>query len=277
VDVRLLVLGDLCVDIIHPSGPARYGEEHELGDLDFSIGGCAANFAITSAALGMRPALISAIGRDFATGFLRGRLSEAGVKPLLIESRQKNAFSIIALDKAGERSIQSESNCLHEITAKKAERMLHAVNPGDFLFISGFYQLDNMRPGFAGLLKKMDGRKAVICFDTSFDMHGKWDISAYLPFIDYLFVNEVEIRHVEKGANTRERASYLLSKGAGNVILKQGADGATLFRKYGNPLKAKALKVRAVDTTGAGDAFNAGFVFGLMRGWSLRSCMLSAV
>jgi glucosamine-6-phosphate deaminase len=273
----LFAVGDMCVDVLQKtSSQAVFGEERALDDLSFSIGGNAANFAVVAGKLGLNPILVSATGTDFATRFLRDQLSDAGVRSRMVKSKRQNAFSSIAVNKAGERAIQSVKNCLCEMTARRVERMLlPGLSDGDIVFFGGFFHLENMRPGFRRLLAKVKGRHAVVCFDTCFDTLGVWDISRFLPFIDYLFVNEVELKHIAKGGSAQARLGFLLQKGASAVVLKQGAGGAAIFRRHMKPAAVKAVRSKAVDTTGAGDAFNAGFVFGLTRGWSLQNSALA--
>ncbi len=275
---KLFAVGDLDVDVLQGiSCPAKFGEEHALRALEFSIGGNAANFAVIAAKLGLQPVLVSVIGSDFATPFLLSELAKAKVTTSLVKSRQKNAFSSIAVDMRGERAIQSIKNCLLELTSAKAvQLLLPKLRAGDIVLFGGFFHVANMRKGFPQLLKKIRNRGAITCFDTCFDRTGRRGISAFLPFFDILFTNETELKHVAKGKTTGARASFLLRKGCRCVVLKQGAKGATLFTQGAKPIAAKGLKVKAVDSTGAGDAFNAGFAFGLLRNWSMRNCLLAA-
>ena len=130
-----------------------------------------------------------------------------------------------------------------------------------------------MRPGFKELLQKIKKKKAVVCFDTCFDTRGKWDISSFLPFIDFLFVNDLELKHIAKGSTMKKRVAFLFKNGSRVVAVKQADKGATLFVKGFPSEHFESCAGKVVDTTGAGDAFNAGFVFGLMNSWSLDSCM----
>jgi len=270
----LFAVGDLCVDVLQEiSGKISFGEERALRGLDFSIGGNAANFAVISAKLGLKQSLTSAIGDDFATPFLKKELAKAKVSLNLIPSGERNAFSIIAVNRRGERAIQSVKNCLSEINSKKVEKIiLPKLGAGDIVFFGGFYHLENMRHGFKALLRKIKKKKALVCFDTCFDTAGKWDIGAFLPFIDYLFVNDIELAHIAKGKTMRRRVGALFKKGARCVAVKQAAKGATLFVKGMPPLHFPSVAKKVLDTTGAGDAFNAGFVFGLLHGWPLGDC-----
>jgi len=272
---QLFSVGDLNVDIFQElSTKPVFGEEYLLNDLVFSIGGCAANFSVIAAKTGLKPVLVSVLGKDFATPFIKKQLSKAGVETLLLKSNKKNSFSMFLIKKDGERAIESIKNCFEDVTSKKfAKLLLPKVRRGDVVSFGGFYNLENLRPGFASFLKKLKKKGAIVTFDTSFDPQKKWTIDSFLPFIDYLFVSQNELPHIAKGRNTAQRINSLFRKGTRVVLLKQGRKGSSLFVKGFKPQKFEAIKLRAVNTTGAGDSFNAGFVFGLMHGYSLNNCM----
>ncbi len=272
---RLFAVGDLCVDVLQGilSRPV-FGEEHALNSLDFSIGGNAANFSVFASKLGLEPVLVSAIGKDFATSFLKKGLKKAHVGFSLVESTKGNAFSVISIRQDGGRAILSKKNCLSGITASDvASRILSKVRADDVVFFGGFYHLKKLRAGFVPLLKKLRAKKAIVCFDTCFDTANIWTLNKFFPFIDFLFTNEVELKHIVKGNSETARVQSLLKKVTGAVILKRGRLGVSLFVKGAQAVDVPAIKAKAVDTTGAGDAFNAGFVFGLMNRFSLFNCM----
>jgi len=275
MEKRLFVVGDFNVDILQElSKEPKFGEEHLLNELVFSIGGCAANLAVIASKTGLRPTLVSILGTDFATPFLEKQIAAEGVKGIFLRSKLDNSYSMILVNNKGERAIQSIKNCFEEVSSKKFGRLLlPKVRVGDIVCFSGFYNLENLRPGFEKLLKSVKKKGAVTCFDTSFDPQGIWNINNFLPFIDYLFVNDVELEHIARGANTSKRIDSLFRKGANHIVMKQGGKGATLFVKGFKPEYFPTAKVKVVDTTGAGDSFNAGFALGLMRGWSLGNCI----
>lgn len=275
---KLFSVGDLGLDVLQEIGTGlQFGEEHALRSLDFSIGGNAANFAVIASKLGLKPVLVSSIGKDFATSFLRKNLAGAGVSSKFFKSPHPNSFSVIAVNRRGERAIQSVKNCLNDITAKRVEKILLPQLRGqDIVFFGGFYHLTRLRPGFLPLLKKIKKKGAIVCFDTCFDTTGKWNIAKFLPFIDFLFVNDIELKYVAKGSSLKKRAELLLKKGAGCVAVKEAGKGATVFAKSFSAMRFPSLASKVVDTTGAGDAFNAGFVFGLLHGWSPNNCALAA-
>ena len=274
---KLFVAGDLCVDVSQEGrSKAVPGEEHELKGIAFSAGGCAANFSVISGRLGLKPVLVSAIGDDFAAPLLKKELSKAGVRLKLKASRKPNAVSLISLGRAGDRAIQSVTNCLDDITAADIRKsVLPGLSKGDLVYFGGFFHLKNIRRGFAGLLRAIRGRSALVCFDACFDMRGEWDVAGLLPLIDYLFLNEKELMHLSEGGSAGERAENLLKSGAGHVILKRGSMGSSVYCTGSPATHAGAVGGKAKNTTGAGDAFNAGFLFGVTRGWTLRDCALA--
>jgi len=274
---QVFSVGDLGVDILQEiSHSVEFGEEHSLKELDFSIGGNAANFAVIGSKLGINPVLLAAIGKDFSTKFLKKELAKAKVPSKLIKSGKPNAFSIILVNKRGERSIQSVKNCLSEITSSRvAKALLSKLKAGDIVFFGGFYHLQKFRPGFGRLLVQIKKRKALVCFDTCFDTYNVWNISEFLPLIDFLFVNDIELKHIAKGNTMAKRVDFLFRKGATCVAVKQSSTGSTLFVNGLKPKTFSSVAGKVVDTTGAGDAFNAGFVFGLVNDWSLFNCMIA--
>ena len=274
---QVFAVGDITVDVLLGlKKGAKFGEEQALDDLVFSVGGNAANFAVVGSKLGFNPKLVSILAEDFVAPFLRKELAKAKVSAHFAKGLQGNAFSIVAVKSNGERAIHSMKQSLSELTASQVSKLvLPALKKRDIVFFGGFFHLAKLRPGFKQLLSKIKKRGAVVCFDTCFDTFGKWKIAGFLPFIDYLFVNEVELKNVSSGSSMRACVERLFKNGATVVVVKQGRKGATLFAKHSKPKHFNALSKKAVDTTGAGDAFNAGFVFGLLNKFSLGKCVLA--
>jgi sugar/nucleoside kinase (ribokinase family) len=95
---------------------------------------------------------------------------------------------------------------------------------------------------------------------------------ALLPLIDIFFPNEVEANRMTGEKDPAKMLRRMASAGAQRVALKLGADGAALLWD-GDIFEIKACPVRAIDTTGAGDCFNAGFLHFWLRGESPLSCL----
>ena len=112
-----------------------------------------------------------------------------------------------------------------------------------------------------------------VSFDVGWDMTGVWyeGIFDLLPMIDVLFMNETECQHYTRCEDIETGARKLAEK-AGMAVIKLGKTGAMAI-KDGEKYFAPAYIVQAVDTTGAGDSFNAGFIYGFLQGLPMEECL----
>lgn len=99
-------------------------------------------------------------------------------------------------------------------------------------------------------------------------------LSDVLPHVDLLFVDETEARQLTGRADIDAAAAALRAAGAQTVIVKQGADGSTLFDAAGRQQQDAVTVGALVDTIGAGDTFDAGVLYGWLQGWAWARCLL---
>jgi sugar/nucleoside kinase (ribokinase family) len=109
--------------------------------------------------------------------------------------------------------------------------------------------------------------------DTGWDPADRWDAAVWelLAQADFFLPNESEAQRLS-GQDTVEGALEWLAGRIPLVVIKLGAEGA-IARRGDEVVRVSSLPVRVVDTTGAGDSFDAGFVFAYLRGLSLRECL----
>ena len=97
-----------------------------------------------------------------------------------------------------------------------------------------------------------------------------------LPYVDFFFCDETEARNLAGEDDLVVCASVIMDYGPSTVVIKQGQDGATVYQaglEYHQP----AIQLgELVDSIGAGDAFDAGFIFGVLAGWPIDKCALFA-
>jgi len=272
--MKIFVVGDITLDILCKTGNyAKPGEETGLESLDFSLGGNAANFAFAASKLGFKTELFSAIGNDFATSFLKKQLSSCGIKQSLKKTALHNACSVILVGKKGERSIYSEKGALETLSSKDIEKkLLPKLKHGNIVFFGAYFHLAKMHKGFPKLLKKIRKKGCAIAFDACFDTYGKWKVMHLLKCLDIFFLNELELEHIAKTKNKSKAVKKLFSKGASIIVLKKGAKGSELFLPDFS-VSVPASKANAVDTTGAGDIFNAAFLYAFFSGASEKKSL----
>jgi sugar/nucleoside kinase (ribokinase family) len=273
----VLAVGDICVDFVTP--PL---EDFSLGDRQMWIpalpmmpGGNAANFAFASAALGERTGLAACLGGDSISDFLRRRLHASGITSFVKVRSNAVAGRTIAISHAdGTRQLitANGSNLAFspfDIPAKAlAARHVHR---------SGYWWTPQLqgRPT-ANLLRRARDRGSETSLDISTDPEGWPDrrrggVLAALPSVTIFFGNEQEVRGLFGTKSLRTAAEEALGHGVDVLAVHRGAKGCTIAAK-GDRFDIPAFRIAPRNPTGAGDVFNAGFVFGRLRGWDLRRC-----
>ncbi len=245
---------------------------------ELNIGGCAANTGVVLKKLGVDVAVIGKVGDDNLGKFMLGKLKEEGldVSGMMIGKEANTSGTAVFIHSDGERSF------LHSIGTnahlKLAEINFDFVKQFSILHIAGAL----LMPGFDGdplaeTFKTAKEAGITTCLDTAWDSTGRWmsALEKSLPYVDYFLPSIEEARMITGKDKPEDVASFLLSKGVGNVGLKMGKEGSFIM----NPSekhRCNALDITVVDTTGCGDAYTAGFIAGLARGFSFEKCGLLA-
>ena len=136
------------------------------------------------------------------------------------------------------------------------------------------YEGSKNHAAYLSLLKRVKAEtEATVSFDLGWDPTGEWNpqIKELFPYIDVLFMNETEAIHYGR-TKTAQEAAREFAKECDRVVIKLGSSGS-LAIENGKEVFLPAYRVKAMDTTGAGDSFNAGFVYGFLTGKSLEECL----
>jgi sugar/nucleoside kinase (ribokinase family) len=141
--------------------------------------------------------------------------------------------------------------------------------------VGGGLKLVNL--DLADLMRRAKSCGAITSLDTDWDVNGSWmrRIEHAMPHVDYFLTNQEEAAMLTGRDDFREAATALLSLGPKAVVIKRGACGASLVTRDGLA-DFPAYRVTVHDTTCAGDAFVAGFLWGIDRGGSLDESMRQA-
>lgn len=254
-------------------------EKGKLGLVDkisLQIGGCAANVVIDLAKLGLKTTVIGKIGDDNFGKFLLDTLNseKVDVSGLKVDKNVSISASMVMISGDGERSI------LHSFGAN-AKFGFDDINPevvknSKILLIAGtFLMPDFDGEGTEKLLTFAKENGVLCCMDTAWDSKGQWikKIESSLKYLDWFLPSYDEACEMSGKTKPEEIAQFFNSKGVKNVIVKLGNEGC--FVKPGNEkgyLVPAFNKVKAIDTSGAGDSFCAGFIAGLYKGWDIPAC-----
>ncbi len=264
----LLVLGDCNPDLVLSGGdvePAFGQVERLVDEARLVIGGSAAITACGAARLGVATALAALVGDDHFGRFMLDALAERGVDVSACATDRVRPTGItVVLSRGDDRAILTAPGTIAALAATDVG--IDRVRDCRHLHISSYFLQTALRPGLAGLLTAARTAGATTSLDTNWDPDGRWDagLSSLLPLIGHLFCNEQEVAAL--GGADR------LAQHGVTVVMKRGPKGATLTDGR-QRLEAAAPPVAVVDTTGAGDSFNAGFIAGLLHGRSPQECL----
>jgi sugar/nucleoside kinase (ribokinase family) len=143
----------------------------------------------------------------------------------------------------------------------------------DHLHLTSYYLQTGLRPSFVSLFQQAKASGLTTSFDPNSDPRDKWDrnIDAVLNYTDVLFVNEREAMKLTR-SNTLNDAFRTLGAKVNCAVVKRGARGATAIQNA-EVFNDRGFRVRAIDTTGAGDSFDAGFLSAYLRHEPLAECL----
>lgn len=244
-----------------------------VDEMSLHTGGCAVNAATALARLTIPVEVIGKVGNDPFGDFLITVMNERGIgtRGVRRDDTAGTSATMVMVDPDGERRF------VHYIGAN-AYLTLDDV---DFGLLSGAAILhvggSLVMPGIDGeptgeLLRRAREGGTITFLDTVWDDTGRWMklLSPVLPYVDYFIPSLSEAQALTGLQDPDDVARSLLECGPRTVALKMGDQGCLIRTASGDRLRLPAYQVEAVDATGAGDAFAAGFIAGVYLGWSLE-------
>lgn len=271
---EVICLGILAADVVAKpvkNIPAK-GKLELVERMELHLGGCAANTGVDLARLGIKTAIIGKVGRDGFGDFLTEKFRKEGleVRGIKRDSQANTSVTMVMVDETGERTF------LHYIGANaslREEEIDLDMFPGArILHLAGFY----LMPGFDGepasrILKKAREKGVITSLDTCWDSQGRWLslLKPCLPVTDIFLPSIEEAKEISAEKEPEKIAKFFLKAGVKTVGLKMGERGSFIASDK-EAYTLKPYQVKVVDATGAGDAFVAGFLAGLVRGLSLK-------
>jgi len=246
-----------------------------VDEILLSVGGCAANAAIGLAKLGASAQIIGKLGADSFGRYVKTEVAQAGVNVdgLTETVSSQTSASVVTVSGDGERTIlhcfgANASFCLDDID-------FNIIRRSKILFIAGTF----LMPAFDGqgareLLKKAREAGILCCLDTAWDPSGRWmdTVSQCLPYLDWFMPSCEEAVQLSGRSMPEDMAAVFAGMGVKNVVIKLGSKGCYVKPQDADGFAVPAYSVTAADTSGAGDAFCAGFIFGLSKNWTIEDC-----
>jgi ribokinase len=278
----VLVVGDANPDLILRGDvvPRFAQAEQLLTAADLVIGGSGAIAAHALARLGRSTRLVAAIGRDAVGDLMESLLSDGGVDTsALVRDDQASTGITVVLSAPGDRAVLTHLGAISTLAPAHVTAALdHAVRDGArHVHVASYFLLGELAKALPALLQEARARGLTTSLDTNFDPTEQWrGVAALLAHLDLLLPNAAEALALAGAAtDLTEAATQLASKGP-VVVVKNGAEGALRVDQAGEVIHEAGSPTHPVDTTGAGDTFDAAYIDSLLRGLDPRECLRRA-
>ncbi|QWF83523.1 carbohydrate kinase family protein [Amycolatopsis sp. CA-230715] len=267
--MKISVIGNLGLDVVAAQVDRMPppGTEVMIDTIDVRPGGSAGNTAMALAALGVRHELHASLGDDTTATLVRALLTEGGVdcSHLRTTPGTPTAVSIAVQSNRRDRGFLATDGHLRSYDRDSVPR---EALTADLVLFTGYFTTPALQgPPTEQMLRQVKASGGRTLFDPGSDPDG-WrphtltTLKSLLPLVDVFLPNARELAVVAGIEDPRAATKALHELTGGHVIAKLGADGC-LGIGPGEDFTCSARSARTADTTGAGDAFNAGLLYGL--------------
>jgi len=246
-------------------------EESFIIDCEETCGGSAANTIVGLARLGCRVGFIGKVSCDREGKMLLEDFRKEGVDTngIILSKHDRSGTVMGFVDEKGERALYVDSGVNDTIEFKEIKK--EYAFQTNFLHLTSFVGEKSFQ--IQRKLVEILPKKIKLSLDPG-ELYARKGLATLAPIITRAFVlmpNLSELELLTDMAHYRKGAELLLKKGVEMVAVKLGSKGCYVTDGKESHL-IEAFKVKVVDTTGAGDAFCAGFLYGLISGKSLYEC-----
>lgn len=278
---RILVAGELNADLIMSGLPSLPVLGRELISTGFSmaLGSSSAITAARLAALGaedptVRVDFVGLVGRDDIGQFVVDQLRHFGVHTDLIQHVDLPTGITIALTFAHDRALLTYPGTIVAFDGMPLTETLLAGYR--HLHVGSYFLQTALQPHLASVFEKARRQGLTTSLDVGWDPSESWMQNPYLA--DVLLQTDIFMPNETEAAALAPDMDHLRQLVPGTVIVKRGKHGAVAYERGAHPVQLPAYSVTAADTTGAGDAFNAGFLFAYcIRGESCVTALELAI
>ena len=281
-DFDLLVIGDINADLVlKGDDPVPvFGQVEKLVDVGLlTIGGSASIMACAAARLGLRAACIGVLGDDALGAYMQSALLARGVDISACPVdpvRQTGVTVTLTTSGGGDRAMLTAIGTAAELTADAVDR--DVLRRSRHLHCAAYFMQPRLWPQLAALFMEAQSLGVTCSLDTNWDPTETWDhgLQAVLQHCDLFLPNEHEALKISGCSDVAAAAARLAGGGGATVAVKLGVGGA-IVREGARTLRAAAPEFDVMDTIGAGDAFDAGYIFGYLLDWEAERCLSLAV
>jgi sugar/nucleoside kinase (ribokinase family) len=241
-------------------------------DCEVTLGSASAIFAVGMSKLGNDVTFLSQVGKDSFGDFCLRALKQAGVSTRNVSRTDRVKTGVtIALSGTHDRALVTYPGGIASLTEEQLNMSL--LKRHQHIHLTSYYLQRGLRSSFAGILRQAKEQGLTTSFDPNSDPAGDWSksINKVFRYTDVLFVNRPEALKLTS-SNGVERALNRLGELVSCVVVKLGRKGAVAIHNK-RVFSDSGFKVDALDTTGSGDSFDAGFISAYLRDSSIQKCL----
>jgi sugar/nucleoside kinase (ribokinase family) len=270
----ITIAGEINLDLILYGLPQNMPVERELlaSDFQMTLGSSSAILAHNLAVLGAKVGFVTRAGKDEFGEVALGRLQESGadLSRVIFDATGKSTGVTLLLHHGRERHILTYPGTMSDMSLGDLD--IAYLKAAKHFHVSSIFLQRALAPDLPRLFRELKQAGLTISLDTNDDPEDKWGgvLDELLDLVDVLLPNEGEICRIAK-RGTLEEAIEALSQRVPCIAVKRGSRGS-LVQAGEKRFTAAPVAVAAVDTIGAGDSFNAGFLFAWVRGLGLEDC-----
>ncbi len=247
--------------------------------LEISCGGCAMNVAMNLSKLGIDCKLITKVGNDIFGNYIANKCNELNIELYSgNESELKTSLSLILLDGTRDRRIVHHMGVNKDFCEKDID--LDLISQYEYVYFGGVLgmplideQLENL---FLELKNRNKDIKIILDIIYSKDSYYLNKVKEALKYVDFFIPNYSEAKILSGKELLTSITDYFMELGVKNIIVTLGEEGVFYKNDSSSGLK-KALSVNVQDTTGAGDAFASGFIYGLLKTYDFETAIIKGL
>lgn len=271
----IVVVGELNADLVLTglTSLPEMGKCKLSQDMDFTLGSASAIFAGNIARLGLNVGFLGKIGDDHTGDFLVKILKKRKVDTSRIIRDKKGKTGIcVSLSFPENYAMASfpgvrETFCIEDVDFGYISTARH-------MHMSSYYLQPGIQKGTPVLFRRAKELGLSTSFDPDSDPSGKWDKSIFetLKYVDVFLPNESEAFNIS-GRGSINSALDCLGEMVNTVVIKSGRNGVWV-KNRNKTIHLGIFDIDVIDTTGAGDSFNSGFIYQYLEGSDIEKCAL---
>ncbi|MEH6681448.1 MAG: carbohydrate kinase family protein [Sediminicola sp.] len=272
----VIVIGELNVDLIFNriNGFPEMGKEILADGMTLALGSSSAICASNMSSLGLKVAFLGKLGKDIFGQFIIRELNKKGVDTsLVIIDENLPTGATMALSYDEERAMVTHQGAMSHLGINDVD--MNLLGLAQHVHFSSYF----LQPGFHGSLHGLFENAKALGLTTSLDIQwdpsDKWDLNLdiILPFVDIFFPNEIELQKLTGKKNLEEALESVRGK-SGYTLVKRGNKGSLMCYGEKKISAGPFLNKEVVDAIGAGDSFNAGYLYKFLQGSPPEECQI---